>query len=152
MGKLVISLVNRRVSVLSRTMSCRHESVFDAPNVAAEVAEIHGNFVVVPADKASNNIVFICKRHYINCLKEELGMSTVTENPKYNLTAVQGRNSIKPPIGDVAIRNFPPKFYWIPKLHKAPYRQRYIAGSAKRSTGSLSQILTRFLTAVKEGL
>ena len=39
----------------------RHESVFDDPDVAAELAEIHEKFVVVLADKASNNIVFICK-------------------------------------------------------------------------------------------
>ena len=45
-----------------------------------------------------------------------------------------------------------PKLYWIPKLHKNPYKQRYIAGSAKCSTKPLSQILTRILTAVKEGL
>ena len=65
--KSVMSLVNRRVSVLSRTMSRRHESVFDDPDIAAELAEIHEKFVVVPADKASNNIVFVCKTHYINC-------------------------------------------------------------------------------------
>ena len=63
----VMSLVNRRVQVLSRTMSHRHESVFDDPGVAAELAEIHEKFFVVPADKASNNIVFVCKIHYINC-------------------------------------------------------------------------------------
>ena len=56
-------------------MSSRHELVFDDPDVAAELAEIHETFVV-PADKASNNIVFVCKTHYINCLMEELGMST----------------------------------------------------------------------------
>ena len=65
-------------------MSRRHESVFDDPDVAAELAEIHENFV----DKASNNIVFVCKTHYINCLMEELGMSTMTGNPTYNLTAM----------------------------------------------------------------
>ena len=35
--------------------------------------------------------------------------------------------------------------YWIPKLHKNPYKQRYITGSAKCSTKPLS-------TAVNEGL
>ena len=39
--EMVKSLVNRGVSVLSRTMSCRHESVFDDPDIAAELAEIH---------------------------------------------------------------------------------------------------------------
>ena len=48
-----------------RTMSRGHESVFDDPDVAAELAEIHERFVVVPADKASNNIMFVCKTHYI---------------------------------------------------------------------------------------
>ena len=76
--KSVMSLINRRVSVLSRTMSRRHESVFDDPGVAAELAEIHEKFVVVPADKASNNIVFVCKTQNINCLMEELGISTMT--------------------------------------------------------------------------
>ena len=86
--KSVMSLVNRRVSVLSRAMSLRHESVFDDPDVAAELAEIHENFVVVPADKAPNNTLFACKTQYINCLMEELGMSTMTGNPTYNLTAM----------------------------------------------------------------
>ena len=62
--KSMISLVNRRVQVLSRTMSRRHESVFDDPDVAAELAEIHEKFVVC-----------VClQTHYINCLTEELGM------------------------------------------------------------------------------
>ena len=34
--KAVMPLVSRHVSVLSRTMSRRHESVFDDQNVAAE--------------------------------------------------------------------------------------------------------------------
>ena len=44
------------------------------------------------------------------------------------------------------------KLYWIPKLHKSSNKQRYIAGSAKCSTKPLSQIQTRILTAVYEGL
>ena len=45
-----------------------------------------------------------------------------------------------------------PSLYWIPKLHKNPYKQRFIAGSSKCSTKALSQLLTTLLTAVKEGL
>ena len=51
--KSVMSLVNRRVSVINRTMTRWHESVFDAPDVVAESAEIHEKFEVVPPDKAS---------------------------------------------------------------------------------------------------
>ena len=42
--------------------------------------------------------------------------------------------------------------YWIPKLHKDPYKQRYIAGSAECSTKPLSKLLTAILTTVKDGL
>ena len=141
-------------------MSRRHESEFDDQDVDAELAEIHEKFVVVPADKASNNIVFGCKTHYINCLMEELGMSTMPGNHTYNLTAMskdeilQNHHSMMLTLGislpeeDIDL----PKLYWIPKLHKNPFKQRYTAGSAKCSTKPLSQILTRFLTAVKEGL
>ena len=46
----------------------------------------------------------------------------------------------------------PPSFYWIPKLHKCPFKQSYIAGSAKCSTKPLSKLLTCILSAVKTGL
>ena len=45
-----------------------------------------------------------------------------------------------------------PPLYWIPKLHKCPFKQRYIAGSAKCSTKPLSKLLTYILSAVKIGL
>ena len=42
--------------------------------------------------------------------------------------------------------------YWIPKLHKDPYKQRFIAGSSSCSTKPPSKLLTSILTTVKEGL
>jgi hypothetical protein len=44
-----------------------------------------------------------------------------------------------------------PYLYWIPKLHKTPYKERYIAGSSTCSTKELSIHLTQILSAVKEG-
>ena len=44
-----------------------------------------------------------------------------------------------------------PYLYWIPKLHKTPYKERYIAGSSTCSTKELSIHLTKILSAVKEG-
>ena len=45
-----------------------------------------------------------------------------------------------------------PLLYWIPKLHKDPYKQRFIAGSSICSTKPLSKLLTSILTTIKEGL
>ena len=44
-----------------------------------------------------------------------------------------------------------PYLYWIPKLHKTPYKERYIVGSSTCSTKELSIHLTKILSAVKEG-
>ena len=44
-----------------------------------------------------------------------------------------------------------PSLNWIPKLHKDPYKQRFIASSAKYSTKPLSKLLTSILTTVKDG-
>ena len=45
-----------------------------------------------------------------------------------------------------------PPLYWIPKLHKCAFKQRYIAGSAKCSTKPLSKLLTCIILAVKTEL
>ena len=42
--------------------------------------------VIVPADKASNNYTFVCKRYYVDILVEELGLHSLPGNPTYNLT------------------------------------------------------------------
>ena len=48
--------------------------------------------------------------------------------------------------------NVLPHLYWIPKIHKNPYKQRFIAGSSKCTTKRLSQLLTIILTTIKSGL
>ena len=36
------------------------------------IQEFHRKYVLVPADKAENNVVVVCRLHYINTLKHEL--------------------------------------------------------------------------------
>ena len=36
------------------------------------IQEFHRKYVLVPADKAANNVVVVCRLHYINTLKQEL--------------------------------------------------------------------------------
>ena len=43
-----------------------------------------------------------------------------------------------------------PTMYWIPKLHKTPYKSRFISSSSHCSTTKLSIILTNTLTAIKD--
>ena len=46
-------------------------------------------------------------------------------------------------------KNRLPTMYWLPKLHKTPYKARFIANSSSCTTTELSKLLTSCLTAVK---
>ena len=36
------------------------------------IQDFHRKYVLVPADKAANNVVVVCRLHYSNTLKQEL--------------------------------------------------------------------------------
>ena len=42
-----------------------------------------------------------------------------------------------------------PRMYWIPKLHKTPYKARFIAGSRTCTTTKLSKLITNSLKLVR---
>ena len=42
-----------------------------------------------------------------------------------------------------------PTLYWLPKLHKGPYKSRFIANSSACTTTELSNLLTSCLTVIK---
>ena len=42
-----------------------------------------------------------------------------------------------------------PTLYWLPKLHKRPYKSRFITYSSSSSTTELSILLTSCLTAIE---
>jgi hypothetical protein len=44
------------------------------------LSSLHDKYVIVPADKASNNIVFVCKSYYFECLIKELGINNNTSS------------------------------------------------------------------------
>jgi len=154
------SIIRKRIFKLSRSMSSEVRSIFNDKDVIDNLTDFHSKYVVVPADKASNNIVFVCKTYYIDGLVKELGINNNTGNPTYTPTSLSKDDilsnhksvissfglSIKDDYVDL------PSLYWIPKLHKCPYKERYIAGSAKCSTKSLSKLLTTVLSTVKDGL
>ena len=69
--KSIADVLKRRIRRLKHSVNTRHEFIFSFPDVVRELPRLHENFVIVPADKASNNYTFVCKRHYISILSEE---------------------------------------------------------------------------------
>ena len=104
------------------------------------------NYVLVPADKAANNVIIVCKKYYIDTLVKELGINNVNiNNPTYIPiddsfeTIVKSHNQFITSVGleiSEEDQNLP-YLYWTPKLHKSPYKHRFIAGSSKYTTKDL---------------
>ena len=136
-------------------MSTRSTSIFKDPNVAKHLSLLHDKYVIVSADKAPNNIVFVCKSHYIDCLIKELGIDNSLGNLTYTPTTltkeeILDNRSVLCSLG-ISTKDEEldlPSLYWIPKLHKCPYKHHSIPGSVKGSTKHLSKLLTSILSAV----
>ena len=102
----------------------------------------------------------MCRSHYIDCLIKELGIDNSLGNPTYTPTTLTKEEILENHRSvlcsfEISTKDEEldlPSLYWIPKLHKCPFKQRYIAGSAKCSTKPLSKLLTCILSAVKTGL
>ena len=86
MSKSIAEVLKRRIRRLKRSVNTRHESIFCDPEVVRELSRLRENFVIVPADKASNNYTFVCKKYYVSILIEELELNSLPRNPTYNLT------------------------------------------------------------------
>jgi hypothetical protein len=103
---------------------------------------------------------FVCKNYYYECLLNELGFTSTSGNPTYTPTNLTKDEIPQDHLSFLNTFVIPknrnqfelPYVYWIPKLHKNPYKHRYIPGSSKCSTKPLSLLLTKLLIAIKETL
>ena len=134
--------------------------------VETEVEEylknFHDRYIVAPADKAAGNFVIICKKLYVTIMMNELGINAnyaavgnityapyarssediIDEHVKFsqdNFNIVVNEN-------DKVI----PKLFWIPKLHKTPFKSRFIAGASKCSSKQLSILVNEALKVIRE--
>ena len=106
---------------------------------------------MVPADKAANDVVVVCRLHYVNTLKQELdGTRAYLETDTDEMSVVNAH------LNDLPVKFFVcvnegqdklPTMYC--KLHKRPYTTRFIANSSSCTTTELSKLLTSCLTAIK---
>ena len=154
-------LVADRISNLKGHFKSPKCKVLDQPDVKDTLHKLHANYVLVPADKAANNVIIVCKKYYIDTLVKELGINNVNiNNPTYIPiddsfeTIVKSHNQFITSVGlEISEEDqYLPYLYWTPKLHKSPYKHRFIAGSSKCTTKDLSCLLTKVLSTIKDGL
>ena len=117
------------------------------------IQEFHRKYVSVPADKAANNVVVVRRLHFINTVKQELSgtkayiQTSAEEKCINNHDIFQNATSFSVSVDEDQERL--PAFYWLPKLHKQPFKSRFIANSSSCTTIELSKVLTSCLTTIK---
>ena len=92
--------------------------------------------------------------HYVNTLKQELdGTMAYLETDTDEMSIVNAHLNDLPNKFSVCVsegQDKLPAMYWLPKLHKSPYKARFIANSSScTTTTELSKSLTSCLTAIK---
>ena len=103
----------------------------------------------------------MCKKYHIDILAKELVTNNVNSNNLTHIpiddsfeTIVKRHNqfvtSVELEMSEEE-QNLP-YLYWTSKLHKSPYKHRFIAGSSKCTTKDLPCLLTKLLSTIKDGL
>ena len=160
---MVKGQTEERISKIKQNFRQPTGKVLQNADVKVCLSDLHNKCVFIPADKAPNNIIIICKRYYIETLIKELGLdncSTPTGNSTYASCQMSFEDIVN--TNDTFMESLGielsdddkrlPYLYSTPKLHKCLVKHLFIAGSSKCTTKQLSSLLTKILTVIKTGL
>ena len=144
----ILELVDDRVRILKFwKVPSVTKQILQEEEVKTSLSELHRKFVIVPIDKAANNVALICKRFYIQRLLNEVGISG-NVSPTYQLSdddpsnVIQNNALLCEKFGislEERLKTLP-FMYWLPKMHYNPPRARFIIASSACSTKPLSKI------------
>lgn len=173
----VLKEVSSKVDLLAR-VDTRDKfygaEVLKDPECQAALRELQRDFVLVSADKSENNVVVVCRRFYAESVAEELRGEDKPEGDgsgeggsgegKPQRTYVESTKEIEEIL--LSHKKFIesyglevpdewlslPVLYWTPKLHKTPTGKRFILGSGRCSTKTLSKAISKCLKVVQAEL
>ena len=148
----VFEIVDNRIATLrTQVYPKRKNKILCSNDVKHSLRELQDNYVMVPIDKAVNNVAFICKRYYAEVLIKELGLAggeTMTYE-QLNTISLDGiinahTESLHKEFGLSVPEEMQtlPNIYWLPKLHKTPTKARFIIASQKCTIKKLSKDIT----------
>ena len=122
-------LVLEHTSSLKKKIRSPKQKILNDPDMKDTVRRMHDDFVLVPADKAANSVIVVCKKYHIETLIKELGI---------NFTYIPSTDSFDEIlkshckfIESVGLemseedKNLP-YLYWTPKLHNVPFKHRWL--------------------------
>ena len=134
--------------------------ILDRKDVKNYLESFHKEFVLVPTDKASNNISIVCKKFYVKTLLKEVGFFDLDrkQDRTYQEIKLTSEEIIKShekenKTFEVTIdekQYHLPLLLWIPKMHKNPSKQRFIAASHSCTTKNLSSLISKSLKLIQK--
>ena len=94
--------------------------------------DFHKQYVLVPADKAANNVKVVCKKHYLDVVLSELQVNNHSNGHTYSEVTIDCHSIINKHLVFGIFQfhlNFSNYQRYINKMHKTPYSSRFIATS-----------------------
>ena len=146
--------IDERVSHLANKLyRNKHRDCLSSRDVKNGLDNIHKDFVVIPIDKATSNIVLVCKRFYAPVITRELELNnnsstdTCKNDGGLSVNDIIDKNirdlKIKFGIDSILIENHRlPDMYWMPKMDKNPIKARFIIAFPKSSMKLLARTIT----------
>ena len=154
----VKQMVRSKVNSLRKTVESKKYRILELNSVKECSKELQEKYVFVPADKAATYIIVVCKCYYLEVISKELGLWSSTTSGDSNIPETMDPKEISgnhisymKSLGfkEDSLSDKFPSFYWTPKLHKTPYKHRFIASSIDYTTKPLSVLLNHILSAIK---
>ena len=140
--------IQEKVKKLKRKIKFKPvKNVLKDPTCLKDLKELKDQFVLVPIDKAANNVGLICKKYFLEILRKETSTETYEE---YDNTAEEVIGAIRKGSSNIGIPvektfNDLPLIHATIKMHKNPIKFRFIIGSRtgviKPAAKKLVQIL-----------
>ena len=150
----MLEQVDLRIKKLQKRMQTwkQRKKVLQDEDVQNELNTLQRRFVMVPIDKAGNNIGFVCKKYYIMKIMDEVKSETYENimDRKQVVIGKQKQQSKKLKI-DVDKENEKlPYIHATIKMHKNPIKFRYIIASRQCAAKGVAKNLTKILKLVME--
>ena len=100
----------------------------------------------MPADKAANNVVMVCRKYFIEVPNSTTFQAMHSSESQLVDRHITTTDKLKALAEHIKV----PTMYWLPKLHKKPFKFRFISASSKCTTTKISVLLTCALSKFKE--
>ena len=138
---LILESVHRQ---LQRFKPYDYFTVLSDPVIQSELQTLHDKFVLVPTDKAQNNITVVCKKFYKSLIEKELSSDTyrLVNSPVEDIVADHRSFLLKHGIKMDPKNEKLPYIYVTPKQHKTPTGFRVITSGSMCTLQQLSKYLS----------